>query len=244
MNDPAHPLEDEIAGIAALGFDFVDLTFEPPRAWPAEGAAVARALAEHGLGIVAHTAPSLPIASPFPELRAQAHALLGRAFEEAAAAGASLVNVHPDALGPVFARADVRRRNGEAVAALAEAAAAVGLELMVENLWRFGTVEDMAAVFATAPAARFHLDVGHAHLAGALPELATRFADRLVHVHVHDNDGTADLHLPLGAGSVPWPDAVAALRGVAYDGTVTIEVFGREELARSRDLWLEWWRAA
>jgi sugar phosphate isomerase/epimerase len=243
MNNPARPLEEEVARIAAAGFDFVDLTLEPPRAWPLDGERVARLLAEHGLGVVGHTAPYLPIASPFAELREQAHALLARAFATAAAAGATVVNVHPDGMSPVFARDEVRRRNSDAIAVLADAAAEHGLELMVENLWRFGTADDLAAIFDAAPGARFHLDIGHAHLAGSLSELATRFSDRLVHVHVHDNFGNADVHLPLGAGTVPWADVVAALHAAGYDGTVTIEVVAPAYVERSRELWLEWWRA-
>ncbi len=250
MNNPARALDDELGRIASAGFDFVDLTVEPPQAWPLDGERVARLLADHGLAVVGHTAYYLPIASPFPELREQAHRILIRAFETFAAAGAAAVNVHPDPLNRMFAVEDVRARNAEVLASLAEEAQQRGLRLMVENLGRsFSHAADFEPLLAASPALGFHLDVGHANLARArdepnrAAELVAAFGDRLAHVHVHDNNGLDDLHLPLGAGTVPWPEIVATLKRAGYDGTVTLEVFAPPYLERSRELWLEWWNA-
>ena len=248
MNSPFRPLADEIRRIAAAGFDYVDLTLEPPGAWPVVPEEVRALLDETGLGVVGHTAWYLPIASPFPQLRAEARALLVTAFDAFAAIGATHVNVHPDPVMRVYPFADVIAGNVDAVAELARAAAARGLTLMVENVGRaFGTVAALAPLLDAHPAVRFHLDVGHAHLAGGTTgELLAAFGNRLAHVHVSDNFGADDLHLPLGAGSVVWRDAVDGLRRVGYDGTVTLEVFSaeRRHLEVSQHLWREWWRTA
>ena len=45
----------------------------------------------------------------------------------------------------------------------------------------------------------------------------------LTHVHLHDNDGSGDQHLPLGQGTVPLPDVFAALDAYAPDAIWTIE---------------------
>ena len=68
MNDPAQPLERELARIAEWGFDLVDLTLEPQGAWPVDAAPVRGRLDAHGLRAVGHTAPFLPFASAYPEL--------------------------------------------------------------------------------------------------------------------------------------------------------------------------------
>ena len=248
MNNPALPLEQELKRIAAAAFDFVDLTLEPPGAWPVDSAAVARMIGERGLGIVGHTAYFLPIASPYPELRERAAELLERAFEVFAAAGATHVNVHADPMTrPVE---DAVERNAEAIAVLSERAEARRLTLMLENLGRsFARVADLRPIFEAVDGLAFHLDVGHAHM-GRRPdepnrtgELLEAFGSRLAHVHVHDNRGIDDLHLPLGVGSIDWPSVVRALKDAGYDGTVTLEVFGEERsyLDVSRRLWLEWW---
>src|SRR5918912_2367979 len=187
MNNPFRPLADEIRRIAAAGFDYVDLTLEPPGAWPVVPDEVRALLDETGLGIVGHTAWYLPIASPFPQLRAAARALLVTAFDVSAAVGATHVNVHPDPVMRSYPRADATAGNVDAVAELAPAAAARGLTLMVENMGRsFGTAAELAPLLAH-PDVRFHLDVGHAHVAGETTnELLAAFGDRLAHVHVSD----------------------------------------------------------
>jgi sugar phosphate isomerase/epimerase len=252
MNHPARPVEDELRGIAGDGFEFVDLTLEPPSAWPVEGAELARLVRELGLRVVGHTSPHLPIASAFDGLRDRAHEILRQCFAIFAEIGAEVVNVHPDAMPSVIPRDVVIARNAEAVSTLADAAEAAGVRLMVENMGRaFATPEELRPLFEAAPRAGFHLDVGHAHL-GRRPDepnraaaLVEAFGERLAHVHVHDNLGVDDLHLPLGAGSVDWPEIVHVLRQAGYDSTVTIEIFSREaaHVETSRRVWQEWWGA-
>jgi sugar phosphate isomerase/epimerase len=252
MNHPARPVADEIRAIAADGFEFVDLTLEPPGAWPVDAGAVGAFLADLGLSAVGHTSPHLPIASPFDGLRERAHEILRECFAAFAEAGVEAVNVHPDPMPSVIPAAEVIRRNAEAVAALAEDAEAAGVRLMVENMGRsFATVDQLRPLFEAAPRALFHLDVGHAHI-GRRPDepnrtraLVEAFGDRLAHVHLDDNLGLEDLHLPLGAGSVDWPEIARVLREAGYDGTATIEVFSRQpaQVELSARLWREWWEA-
>ncbi len=52
-----------------------------------------------------------------------------------------------------------------------------------------------------------------------------QFGDRLHHLHVHDNKGQSDRHLPPGTGTINWREVVRALREVGYDETMTLEVF-------------------
>ena len=57
------------------------------------------------------------------------------------------------------------------------------------------------------------LDVGHAAVYSHRPvsEWIEAFLPYLRHVHLHDNDGASDLHLPLGAGTLPLLPWLAAL---------------------------------
>ena len=251
MNFPGRSVVKEIHRISEDGFDFVDLTLEPPAAWNPDGARLGRLLGDLGLGAVGHTPWYLPIASAFAELRAPARELYLRALDAFAEAGVTLVNVHPDQRVPLHAADQVIALNAAAIAQLTDDAADRGVTIMVENDDRtFSGVEALGAIFDRAPEARFHLDVGHANLrlgAGQrnrTEALLASFADRLAHVHVSDNRGGADdLHLPLGAGMIDWKSAIRALKGAGWDGTVTLEVFARERehLRTSRRLWLEWW---
>lgn len=254
MNFPGRSVLKEIHRIADDGFDFVDLTLEPPAAWTPNGREVGSLVSDLGLFAVGHTAYYLPIASPFPELRAVARDLYRRGLDVFAAAQVQLVNVHPDPRVPLQSPDRVRAQNAEAIAGLVEDAAERGITIMVENIDRaFSRVEDFEPIFAAVPAARFHLDIGHANLRLGLgernrtPGLLKAFGDRLAHVHISDNrGGTDDLHLPLGAGAIDWRAAARWLHEAGWDGTVTLEVFSRERehLLTSRRLWLEYWSAA
>ncbi|HET7770004.1 MAG TPA: sugar phosphate isomerase/epimerase, partial [Chloroflexota bacterium] len=78
-----------------------------------------------------------------------------------------------------------------------------------------------------SPAVGFTLDSGHAVVAGQDPvELARRMGSRLALTHLHDNDGSGDLHRPAGrsgvngslegGGRIDWPTLIEALREVGY----------------------------
>jgi sugar phosphate isomerase/epimerase len=64
---------------------------------------------------------------------------------------------------------------------------------------------------------RFNFDIGHAHLA-ELPEderIEKSFAplrDLVASVHLHDNHGDKDEHLPPFDGSIDWPTAIKLLK--------------------------------
>jgi hypothetical protein len=73
-----------------------------------------------------------------------------------------------------------------------------------------------------------------------------RLGNKLLHVHLSENDGTADQHLPLGAAprsTTDWPGHIKKLKASGYDGTITLEVFApqKEYLLLSRDLLRRWW---
>ena len=64
-----------------------------------------------------------------------------------------------------------------------------------------------------------------------------RFNTRLRHVHVSDNLGCRDDHLPVGEGQIDFPAVAAALNQIGYQGDLTFEIFteNRDDLVRSRD---------
>lgn len=66
MNHPARDVLKEIEWIGRMGFDFIDLTLEPPMALPCnlDLSEVRAALDANGLKVVGHTAYYLPLCSP------------------------------------------------------------------------------------------------------------------------------------------------------------------------------------
>jgi sugar phosphate isomerase/epimerase len=249
MNHPARDPVAEIGWITEAGLEFVDLTLEPPAAasWRVNPAVVARALQAAKIDVVGHTAYYLPIGHPFEEVRQAATAALAACLEPFAAVGARWMNVHPDAHAPMHDRAFVVAQNLKSLTALVEAGREVGVGVMVENVPAgFNTPEQLAELLDAVPELGLHLDVGHANLrvaANTTEPILERFGNRLRHVHLHDNNGEADLHLPLGAGAIDVPRMVRAIRRCGYDGTITLEVFSRDRrhLEYSRDVLRRLW---
>jgi sugar phosphate isomerase/epimerase len=106
MNHPAQDVLREIEWMAALGFEFIDLTLEPPMAasWKVDPGAIKRALERHRMDIVGHTAFYLPIASGIEEIRQACLAELRRCVNVFAAVGARWMNIHPDRHAPMHDR--------------------------------------------------------------------------------------------------------------------------------------------
>jgi sugar phosphate isomerase/epimerase len=245
MNHPARDLLQQIEWVASLGLGFIDLTLEPPMAasWLVDRKAVRATLKRHRLGVVGHTAFYLPIASGIEEIRQASLQELRRCVEVFSELGASWMNVHPDRHAPMHSRRFFVERNLETLRELQPYAAMHGVGLMIENLpGDFNTATQMGELLDPLPELGLHLDIGHANLLvfqSTAAELLSFYGSRLRHVHLHDNKGGgADLHLPLGTGTVDVRGAVRLLQRVGYDGTITLEVFTPDphHLVYSRDL--------
>jgi sugar phosphate isomerase/epimerase len=252
MNHPAHDVLQEIEWMAAMNLGFIDLTLEPPLAasWRINRQAVRQSLQRHGMAVVGHTAFYLPIASGIEEIRRASLEELRRCVDVFAEVGVRWMNVHPDRHAPMHDRAFFVQKNIATLGELLPYARERGVGLMVENLpGDFNTAGQLGELLDPLPELGLHLDVGHANLLvvqSTVGELLAAYGSRLRHVHLHDNKGgSADLHLPLGTGSVDVRAAVRALKSVGYDGTITLEVFtpDRHHLAYSRDalqrIWAE-----
>ena len=241
---------EEIRWMGAMGLDFVDLSLEPPGAasWRVDTGAIKRALGDLEMKVVGHTAYYLPLGSPFEEVRRAAVTECTRCLEKFGELGARWMNLHPDRHIPMHDRAFWVERNLVSVHELHETSRATGVGLMMENLpGSFNTVKELAELLDPVPAVGLHLDIGHANLqveCNTTEELIARFKARLAHVHLHDNNGgTADLHLPLGAGRIDFVKHLRSLKQAGYDGTITLEVFtpDRSYLKMSRDILRRTW---
>lgn len=250
MNHPGKDVLHEIDWIAAMGLDFIDLTLEPPLAasWKIDRAAIREAIQRHRLGVVGHTAFYLPLASGIEEIRQASLQELRRCVDAFAEIGASWMNVHPDRHAPMHDRRFFVERNIATLQELLPYAAERGVGVMIENLpGDFNTAKELGELLDPLPKLGLHLDIGHANLMvvrSTVEELMAAYGTRLRHVHLHDNKGgSADLHLPLGTGSVDVRGAVGLLKRFGYDGTITLEVFTPDphHLAYSRDLLQRIW---
>ncbi len=103
-----------------------------------------------------------------------------------------------------------------------------GLTLTLENTEE--SVDEIVELLSRLDCA-FTLDIGHANLFAERNrslDLIKKAGVRLVHVHVSDNLGgdseAADLHLPIGLGTIRFEPIFRRLHKNGYPGGVTVEV--------------------
>lgn len=166
-------------------------------------------------------------------------------MEFASRIGASVVVIHPTPgiLGMPEGRwsreEQVPRHEGEKLARQEEyliravkdlADLAPDLLLCLENLVYpheiYRSPEDMAELVKKINRTNVGvtLDVGHAAVCGHKPEdFLHRLQDEIFHVHLHDNDGVIDQHLPLGRGVIDYVAVIHSLKEMDYQGVVNLE---------------------
>ena len=107
----------------------------------------------------------------------------------------------------------------------------LGIKCVLENKLPhllFGNSSDilwiLGALDTTEVGACF--DTGHAFLAGELHQLVFKLGPYLRMLHVHDNKGHSDDHLPPGAGRIDWGGFVRELVQVNFHGAMILELSG------------------
>jgi sugar phosphate isomerase/epimerase len=109
----------------------------------------------------------------------------------------------------------------------------IGVTVVLENLLE-PDPDLMIACCDRVASERFKLclDVGHVNVFSELPhaEWIARMGERLHHVHLHDNDGGSDQHLPPGRGSVDFNSLFTALDRHVERVTVSLELEATAEV--------------
>jgi sugar phosphate isomerase/epimerase len=118
-------------------------------------------------------------------------------------------------------------RNLESVRLLLKFAGNHGVEVAIENvisMFLLKNVEDFKKFYSEINEnIGLTLDTGHANINGQVEEFLSKFPDKIVHVHAHDNLGEVDQHLGIGYGNIDWENVARLLKRANYDRTITIE---------------------
>lgn len=67
------------------------------------------------------------------------------------------------------------------------------------------------------------LDIGHANTNQEVFGFVEKFGDKIVHVHLSDNEGKYDSHRGIGYGKIDWEGVAGALKAINYKGIVALE---------------------
>lgn len=114
-----------------------------------------------------------------------------------------------------------------------------GIELAIENS-PMSTISlchlerHFDYLFAKFPQLKMVLDIGHQFtVTHEVLSFYKKFKDRIVEIHIHDNDGLVDEHKAIGDGKIDYTLLFAQLKKDGWDGDITIETFPYEGIEKS-----------
>ena len=186
----------------------------------------------HNLDFVVH-APwaGINIATPNPTVRKAVLKRLTKSIVLAGQLESRLWLFHPGSrtgLSHFYPGKDWQL-NLESVRALLRVARREGVEVAIEN-----TPEPFPSLMKSVD--DFHrfyqdldddicmvLDVAHANLNNQIQEFIKQFSEKIVHMHVSDNDGKSDLHLGIGHGNIDWEKFAKLTKEADYGNLIVIE---------------------
>ncbi|MDR7233656.1 sugar phosphate isomerase/epimerase [Agrococcus sp. BE272] len=234
------PLEGALAEIERLGFAEIDLgalpgvcDHVPFELDDAAIAQVAASIAASGLRVRSVNGDVGAFNDPGADASAQA-AHVDRLLALTAAVGADALVLPCGALGhePLDSLDADLERVAAALARAADAAAAHGVEVWVESLhflrlcFDRERAEALHALLAGS-GVRPILDVAHVVAAGDdLPATIRAWGADIAHVHLRDAV-PGEFSRPIGAGSIDFPAAFAALADIGYAGGFALELPSR-----------------
>lgn len=244
------PFSTAAKRIAAAGYRGIEIMADVPHAWPAGLLAeqkrdLIRALADTGLAISNVNAFMMNALAdarqpywhpswiePDRHYRQVRIDHTRRALDLARELGARCITTEPGGpLAPGQSWDDGLKLFLDALRPAAEHARSVGVDLLIEP--EPGLLLETADQFerfmaqVDNPAVALNFDVGHFFCVGDDPGPTIRRLARFIrHVHLEDIAATrVHHHLVPGEGAIDFGDVFAALRGVGYDGWLTVELY-------------------
>ncbi len=201
-------LVEEIRKIKEWGFDFVEISIETPLKKISKR--IQKEITEFEL-ITVHLPWGVEIAFPFEHVRKSWVEECKKIIENFMKIEANIFTIHPYFRPFLGCEEKEREKNlleqaTKSLTELSDFTNEHGTALCVENLLlsQLSDIEDLKEMFDNIKSLKMRLDIGHAYIKGGIKEieeLAKKFRRRIIHLHVHDNNGKVDEHLPFGVGT-------------------------------------------
>ena len=196
-------------------------------------ASAAEVLRENGIAIRSIHAPygsNCNLSNPDAQERSKAIQKTRDLLYKAAAADVEMIIIHPGIAG-VSEPAEQDRLNllaYDSVSQLIDAAEESGVAMALENMppaYPGCEIRHILEIVdrINSPSLGICFDSGHAHICGNMVECMEAFGERIISIHMQDNDGTRDMHLQPPYGTTDWPAFVETLPKINYDRPITIE---------------------
>jgi len=238
MNNPLKPILEEIDRISKLGVDFIELTVDAPEATAeklsSQKDAILERISKYNLELMFHLPTFVQTAHLSENIRNASQNEVLKAIELAKEFGVKKATIHPcyaTELGHQV-KDKVRELGLEYLEKAYKKAEELGINLCIENMIPNTGIyiepDEFKEIFEKFKNMKFMLDIGHANIKTEKNrsfKFIEMFGNRLAHIHVSDNSGKEDEHLPIGCGKIDFEDVMKTLKKLGYNSTITLEIF-------------------
>lgn len=244
LTNPANDISEEIKLIHRLGFDYVEIGIEFPGGSPEflidYRKKIRELLDRFNYPAIAHTAWWIDFGSFYEIIRKGWVEEAKLSIDAAKALDINKINFHfySHGLGHRNYQKLILKNIVKSLKEIVNYANSKGITVFLENTPNKKFVADIKEykfVIDGVHKLKVHLDVGHAFVENGMKRIKDyilTFKDKLEHIHIHDNHGEGDEHLPLGKGKINFEQVAKWLKQINYDKTITFEVFTSKEDAK------------
>ncbi len=171
------------------------------------------------------------IASPVKPLLNASLKRLTQSLANANAIDAKMWVFHPGqrtGIGQFYPGADFKQMC-QSIEQLYAKAEEYGINIALENLpakywFLMNTPEEFQKMYKeTNLPIGITLDLGHANLEGQIQPFFNQLADKIVHIHASNNDGSEDQHFGVEDGNIDYNWFAETLEKIGYDKSVIVE---------------------
>jgi sugar phosphate isomerase/epimerase len=171
------------------------------------------------------------IASPVKPLLNASLKRLNQSLVNANAIDAKMWVFHPGqrtGIGSFYPGADYKQMY-KSIENLFAKSEEYGINIALENLpakywFLMNTPEEFQKMYrVTNLPIGITLDLGHANLEGQIQPFFDQLADKIVHIHASNNDGSDDQHFGVEDGNIDYNWFAETLKKIGYDKSVIVE---------------------
>lgn len=182
---------------------------------------------------------SSPLSSPDSAVVEKGLKAIHREIQDVKTYGGTTVLVVPAVVTKTVSHRDAYKRSQEHIRSLLPDAEKAGVKLAIEEVWNkfLLSAPEMARYIDEfqSDAVGAYFDVGNVVEYGFPQEWIRELGKRILKVHIKEYAKPKRFGYELGEGEIDWPEVVAALREVGYDGWITAEV-GLGDLDKMKDV--------
>jgi sugar phosphate isomerase/epimerase len=203
---------------------------------------------KNDISLILHPPWSLPISSPFPEIRGAVVKVAKKSIVLAKKLDADHLVLHSgykEVSGPAAAKNyEILVKNLKEIIKFGRK---YGIKIGLENsdLHSHGMciqVEDLLEVINAVRGLKIVFDIGHANTTKTGPvKYFKKIKHFVINMHLHDNDGKTDSHLLIGEGNVNFNGLFNECKKVKYYGPFILELFPDENIINGKKRFLNIW---